>query len=219
MSRLLLLPALLAGFSLSAAAAGSPPDKTASTEDFAGIRAEVELLRGKTFTHEVPVYKISEKELRAISDRAIEKELPGPKLARYEELLTWLDIIPPPIVDELSGACALLRANAWERLGRLGAAVDLLSHYKFESDAFGQQLARSFMSANARLDLCPKSELEAERRRQRALGRRRIPWTKGMIVILGFGVHFAVGGLLLVAEGLWSLYSSDGASFGLSIAM
>jgi hypothetical protein len=95
MSRLLLLPALLAGFSLSAAAAGSPPDKTASTEDFAGIRAEVELLRGKTFTHEVPVYKISEKELRAISDRAIEKELPGPKLARYEELLTWLDIIPP----------------------------------------------------------------------------------------------------------------------------
>lgn len=122
-----------------------------------------------------------------------------------------------PIVDELGGACALLRANAWERLGRLGAAVDLLTHYKFESNAFGQQLARSFMHVNQRLDLCPKAELEAERRRQRALGRRRIPWTKGMLVVLGLSVHFALGGLSLIAEGFWSLYSSDGASFGLSI--
>ena len=123
-----------------------------------------------------------------------------------------------PVVDELGGACALLRANAWERLGRLGAAVDLLSHYKFESDAFGQQLARSFMSASSRLDLCPRAEPEAERRRQRALGRRRIPWTKGMLVIFAISVHWALGGVLLIAEGLWSLYSSDGVSFGLSIS-
>jgi hypothetical protein len=45
--------------------------------------------------HEVPVYKISEKELRAISDRELDKEYPGHKLHSYEELLAWLDMVPP----------------------------------------------------------------------------------------------------------------------------
>ena len=73
----------------------------------------METLRGKTFLHEVPVYKISEKELRAISDRELDKEFPGPKLRSYEELLAWLDMVPPQtdlksvyadfLVDQVAG--------------------------------------------------------------------------------------------------------------------
>src|ERR1035441_5817212 len=63
-------------------AGGSPasPDKVASPRDFGDIRKEVETLRGKTFAHKVPVFKISEKELRAISDRELDKDFPGSKL-------------------------------------------------------------------------------------------------------------------------------------------
>src|SRR6266446_4651316 len=73
----------------------SSPDKVPSTRDLADIRKEIETLRGKQFVKDVPVYKISEKELRAISDRELDKQFPGPKLRSYEELLAWLDIIPP----------------------------------------------------------------------------------------------------------------------------
>ena len=83
---------------LASAAAGpahSSPDKVRSTRDFGDIRREVETLRGKTFVQAVPVYNISEKELRAISDHELDKEFPGPKLRSYEELLAWLDMVPP----------------------------------------------------------------------------------------------------------------------------
>src|SRR6266850_6267302 len=75
--------------------AQSSPDKVPSTRDLADIRKEIETLRGKQFVKDVPVYKISEKELRAISDRELDKQFPGPKLGSYEELLAWLDIVPP----------------------------------------------------------------------------------------------------------------------------
>jgi len=87
---------LLAGLaSAPADIAQSAPGKIRSTQDFAEIRREIETLRGKKFINEVPIYKISEKELRAISDRELDKQFPGPKLRSYEELLAWLDIIPP----------------------------------------------------------------------------------------------------------------------------
>src|SRR5206468_11899162 len=59
------------------------------------IRSEVETLRGKQFQREVPVAKISEEELRQMCDKELEKEYPGPKLAYYEELLAWFDMVPP----------------------------------------------------------------------------------------------------------------------------
>src|SRR5207249_3446137 len=71
------------------------PDKVPSSQNFADIRREVETLRGKKFNNEVPVYNISEEELRAISDRELDREFPGPKLHSYEELRAWLDIVPP----------------------------------------------------------------------------------------------------------------------------
>jgi hypothetical protein len=69
-------------------------DKTASRQDFGEIRNQVETLRGKTFIRPVPVYLISQRELRAISDRDLDKEYPGAKLRSYAELLAWIGIVP-----------------------------------------------------------------------------------------------------------------------------
>ena len=96
MIRIPAMAVLLAG--LASAAAGPAPassDKVPSARDFGDIRRQVETLRGKTFTRKVPVFRVSEKELRAISDRELDKEYPGAKLPSYEELLAWLDMVPP----------------------------------------------------------------------------------------------------------------------------
>src|ERR1019366_1101381 len=96
MIRIPAMAVLLTGLAFAAAGAGpSSPDKVPSHRDFGVIRREMETLRGKTFVHQVPVFKVSEKELRAISDRELDKEFPGPKLRSYEELLAWLDMVPP----------------------------------------------------------------------------------------------------------------------------
>ncbi len=115
MIRLGTIALLMAGLTSVAAAdpGQSSPDKVRSTQDFKDIQREVETLRGKTFLREVPVYKISEKELRAIADRELEKDLPGAKLHDYEKLLGWLDVVPPDtdlkavygdfLVDQVAG--------------------------------------------------------------------------------------------------------------------
>jgi len=96
MIRIPAVAVLLAGVaSASVGTAQSSPDKVPSSRDFRDVRREVETLRGKKFIKDVPVYNITEKELRAISDRELDKEFPGPKLHSYEELLAWLDIVPP----------------------------------------------------------------------------------------------------------------------------
>jgi hypothetical protein len=114
MFRLAVFVGLMAG--LASTMAGTEPastDKVPSHRDFGKIRRQVETLRGKTFLQSVPVYRISQKELRAISDRELEKDFPGPKLERYAELLAWLDVVPPGtdlkavyadfLVDQLAG--------------------------------------------------------------------------------------------------------------------
>src|SRR5262245_20100981 len=57
--------------------------KVRSTRDFSHIQNEIETLRGKKFLRQVPVYEVSEKELRATSDREIDKQYPGPRLGHY----------------------------------------------------------------------------------------------------------------------------------------
>jgi hypothetical protein len=87
---------LLAGLaSVTAEAGPGSADRVPSTRDFGEIRREVETLRGKKFLRAVPVYRISEKELRALSNLELDKDYPGPKLESYEELLAWLDMMPP----------------------------------------------------------------------------------------------------------------------------
>src|SRR6266550_8248713 len=78
-----------------ASAADASSDKIQSTRDFSQLRAVVETLRGKKFVRDVPVYEISRSELRALSAREIDRQFPGAKLGAYEELLAWLDFLPP----------------------------------------------------------------------------------------------------------------------------
>jgi hypothetical protein len=79
---------------LPLAATETSSDKVRSLRNFTEIRKQVETLRGKKFLHEVPVFNVSQKELRTISDRDLQKDFPGAELHRYEELLAWLDVVP-----------------------------------------------------------------------------------------------------------------------------
>ncbi len=73
---------------------GPVPDRTPSTKDLKNIQTAVASLRGKKFLQDVPVFNISEKALRDIVDREVEKEYPGKKLADYTDLLAALDMVP-----------------------------------------------------------------------------------------------------------------------------
>lgn len=110
-----------------------------------------------------------------------------------------------PIVDELAGFAAYLRANAWEKLGRPATALELLLNYKFEGNPFGQQRARTFLGVARGLDLCPGTEPEAERQRQLTLVRRRITWTTGMVVVLALSLYFFLSGAVGIGIGMLSL--------------
>lgn len=110
-----------------------------------------------------------------------------------------------PVVDELAGPAAFLRANAWERLGRPTTALELLLNYKFEGNPFGQQRGRSFLHIARELGLCPTSEPEAERQRQITLGRRRIDWTTGMVVVLALALYFFLSGAVGIGIGIVSM--------------
>ncbi len=96
MVRMLVVTILLVSV-VSSTAGGAPSstDKTPSTRDFTEIQREVETLRGIKFKRTVPVFKVSARELRAISDRGLDKDYPGVKLRGYEELLAGLDMIRP----------------------------------------------------------------------------------------------------------------------------
>ncbi|MGO8674414.1 MAG: hypothetical protein ACLQVX_00935 [Limisphaerales bacterium] len=99
MKLLLLLALLVASIPLRPCAAATtqaaPATKVPNPKELAAIRNVVETLRGKKFLHDVPARDISEKELRALVDRDIAKDYPGRKLADLQELMVWLDLLPP----------------------------------------------------------------------------------------------------------------------------
>jgi hypothetical protein len=72
-----------------------PATKVPDAKEMAQTRNVVETLRGKKFLHDVPARDISEKELRALVDRDIAKDYPGRKLTDLQELMVWLDFLPP----------------------------------------------------------------------------------------------------------------------------
>ncbi|MGO8701787.1 MAG: hypothetical protein ACLQVY_29240 [Limisphaerales bacterium] len=94
-ARLRIAALFLLSTGLPCAADQATPGKVPLQRDFSGIQREVETLRGKKFLRPVPVYKISANVLRRISDHDLDKEYPGEKLHYYEELLAWLDMVPP----------------------------------------------------------------------------------------------------------------------------
>jgi len=95
-SLLAILAASMPGW-LSAAATTqpAPATKVPDAKELAAIRSVVQTLRGKKFLHDVPARDISEKELRALVDRDLAKDYPGRKLTDLQELMVWLDLLPP----------------------------------------------------------------------------------------------------------------------------
>jgi hypothetical protein len=73
----------------------TPASRIPNAKEMADIRREVETLRGKKFLRDVPARDISEKELRALVDREIAKDYPGRRLTDLQELMVWLDLLPP----------------------------------------------------------------------------------------------------------------------------
>jgi hypothetical protein len=101
---MLACPALFLALSVTAAGTrpdtvpptnAPPADKVPATRDLTALRNTVETLRGKKFKHEVPAFTISERELRTVVDREVEEDYPGVKLADYQALMIWLDVLPP----------------------------------------------------------------------------------------------------------------------------
>ena len=73
----------------------APASNVPNAKEMAAIRNEVQTLRGKKFLRDVPARDISEKELRALVDRDLAKDYPGRKLTDLQELMAWLDFLPP----------------------------------------------------------------------------------------------------------------------------
>jgi hypothetical protein len=102
-----------AWLSTAATTQRAPATNVPDAKKLAGIRNTVQTLRGKKFLHDVPARDISEKELRALVDRDIAKDYPGRKLADLQELMVWLDLLPPKtdlrtvcedlLVDQVAG--------------------------------------------------------------------------------------------------------------------
>ena len=69
--------------------------KVAYVRNLDAIKKMVETLRGKQFLHDVPAFKVSEQEMRAIAERDLKKEYPGRELMDYQTMLAWLDMVPP----------------------------------------------------------------------------------------------------------------------------
>jgi hypothetical protein len=86
---------LLASLNLAQSQTNTPASgKVRSKRDFSEIKHTVETLRGKRFTNDVPVFHVSDKQLRDIAVRELDRDYPGPKLRSYEQLLAWLGMIP-----------------------------------------------------------------------------------------------------------------------------
>jgi hypothetical protein len=105
-----------------------------------------------------------------------------------------------PIDDELEPACAVLRANAWERVGQPAAATDLLVAFKRSKPGPQRLLARRFIHSWSALQLCATSEPEAERRHLAAMSGRGAsragrPLVFALIVVVFLAI-VGVGGVL-----------------------
>ncbi|MBI4951838.1 MAG: hypothetical protein HY908_07370 [Myxococcales bacterium] len=109
-----------------------------------------------------------------------------------------------PIADSQDHVCALVRANALERMGRGQEAVGQLRQMMTSPDAVAA--FDRMRAAHATLDLCPQSYAEARAMLAPALVRRPTPGATGcgVYVFLVLGVVFlVVAGLALAVRQGW----------------
>ncbi len=101
-----------------------------------------------------------------------------------------------PIMDAMDAACALLRANAWERLGQMQAAVAEIQHELARRPTATATL-QSIIQASPGFQLCPQSFPAANQAYAVQAGRRAATAASGGIdkVFVPLGGLFLVGGL------------------------
>jgi len=98
-----------------------------------------------------------------------------------------------PVLDAMDGMAVVVRAHAWERQGRMDAAVAALLEYYSRGGASGRQSMRQVVDAFTLLRLCPESLPRAEQSYGAQAGQQAAERVSG-------GIHkvFVPIGLLLV---------------------
>ena len=128
-----------------------------------------------------------------------------------------------PIQDAMDAVCSVLRANAWERLGHMQAAVGLLQQAMVTQGASGRQTISKVIAINAGMRLCEQSYPAAE-------GQHAIVAGKIAAASVSGGIHkpFFVIGILCFAASVVCIFLMltdlifdvpSGAAFGCGIAL
>ena len=125
-----------------------------------------------------------------------------------------------PIHDAADGVCAILRANALERMGQLQGAVMMLKHFKQRA---GDRMAmQKVMEAHRQWHLCPQSyAIASQEHAIKAADQAAMAASGGIHVVfvpLG-GLMVAVCGfcMLLLVVGVLPLAAAPGLIFGLGL--
>jgi hypothetical protein len=103
-----------------------------------------------------------------------------------------------PIMDAMDPVCAVLRANAWERLGQIQTATDLLINYMSRGGASGRQTVTKIVELYKDLGLCQGSYLQANASHSAVAGKAAAARASGGIhtVFVPLGAVFLVIGLV-----------------------
>jgi hypothetical protein len=126
-----------------------------------------------------------------------------------------------PVWDLHEAECAVLRANAWERMNEHAFAVDLLMAQKQDIGPAARSRGRRFIALHADWQLCARSEPQAEARFM-ALSPppSKSESSVGRVIIGGMAIYSILGafaGVAMVPFG--ALFFEDAAGAGFLLAL
>lgn len=124
-----------------------------------------------------------------------------------------------PIHDAMDDACAVLRANAHERMGNLPAAVAVLSD-RMRVGASARMAMENSVRSMSYLGVCPQSfAMATQQHTAHAVGNAGAQATGGAhLILLGMGLVFAaIGGFLILGGIIAAISGSFAALPGLGI--
>jgi hypothetical protein len=125
----------------------------------------------------------------------------------YQGVLQLLGQTPAdvPILDAMDGLCAIIRANAWEKLGHAQAAAQQLQAVMAAIGPGGREAMQKFAALYPRLSLCAGSLSAAQSAHTVAAAKQASTQTMGGIhvifwpigVLMGIGALLCLVGLIL----------------------
>ena len=125
-----------------------------------------------------------------------------------------------PLSDAYGPECAVLCANAWERMGELEIAAEVLVMVRRDLGPLAHRRVIRFIQAHAAWQLCPRSLAEAQRR---AEAMEPMPMHGGQVaglLLTLMGVYclvWAAGGVVLPLAGVALGFDSDGLGWGIAV--